>query len=300
MHFFENSKDTENRKRLLSAKKSAGNSMCFECKSVNPQFVSCSFGIFICVNCASLLRGLDTNMFCVKSITMDSFEERDIRKVERSGNFRFGVFLSKNGILQSGIPLNEKYDNLFAKSYRRRLANGVRRHDINQNMYLGFDNFEQYADGAIHQTRDRTLKDISGKTINSKETEFIVLDKPLGTENFQHCDGFSNCMSSRKKSDENNPAIATSTLTIEKFQNDPIGTISKSWVLLSDALYRSYEDFKGSVVQPTIENIQQRNLSNDLKRSLVHFNEKLHETPHLPHQIFSCFTGEDISPPESN
>ena len=68
----------------------------------------------------------------------------------------------------------------------------------------------------------------------------------------------------------------------------------------SDALYKSYEDFKGSVVQPTIENIQQRNLPNDIKRSFVHFNEKLHETPHLPSPVFSCFTGGDILPPEFN
>ena len=108
----------ENRKRLLRAKKAAGNNICFECKSVNPQFVSCSFGIFICVNCANLLRGMGTNIFCVKSITMDNFEEKDVRRVEKSGNNRFGSFLSKNGILQNGIPLREKYDNLFAKSYR--------------------------------------------------------------------------------------------------------------------------------------------------------------------------------------
>ena len=153
MRLFENSIDTENRKRLLRAKKFSGNNNCFECKSINPQFVSCSFGIFICVNCANILRGLDSNMFCVKSITMNNFEERDIRRVEKSGNFRFGSFLSKNGVAQNGVPLCEKYDNLFAKSYRRRLANEVHNNDINQNMYLGFSNFEQYTDCLLYTSR---------------------------------------------------------------------------------------------------------------------------------------------------
>ncbi|EJS42039.1 sps18p [Saccharomyces arboricola H-6] len=300
MHLFENSKDMENRKRLLSAKKSTGNNKCFECKSVNPQFISCSFGIFVCVNCANLLRGLDAKLFCVKSITMDSFEEKDIRRIEKSGNFRFGCFLSKNGILQNGISLREKYDNLFAKSYRRRLTNEVRGNDINQNMYLGFNNFEQYMDGAINQMRGRTLREISGNTLNSEGTEFILRGKASNPNNFHDCERFPNRLSVQKNLDENDVTSATSTLTIEKFQNDPIGTISKSWVLLSDALHKSYEEFKGSVVQPTIENIQQRNLTHDLRRSLVHFNEKLHETPNLPSPIFSCFTGEDILPSEFN
>lgn len=300
MRLFENSKDMENRKRLLRAKKAAGNNNCFECKSVNPQFVSCTFGIFICVNCANLLRGMGTNIFCVKSITMDNFEEKDVRRVEKSGNNRFGSFLSKNGILQNGIPLREKYDNLFAKSYKRRLANEVRSNDINQNMYLGFNNFQQYTNGATSQIRDRTLREISNNSNASEGAEFVLPEKVLGSDNFQDCERFPACLSSERNLDENNVTSATSTLTIEKFQNDPIGTISRSWVLLSDALYKSYEDFKGSVVQPTIENIQQRNLPNDIKRSFVQFNEKLHETPHLPSPVFSCFTGGDILPPEFN
>ncbi|CAI1673592.1 hypothetical protein SEUBUCD650_0N01260 [Saccharomyces eubayanus] len=300
MHLFDNSRDIENRKRLLCAKKVAGNNKCFECKSANPQFVSSSFGIFICVNCANLLRGLDANLFYVKSITMDSFEEKDIRKVEKSGNFRFGCFLSKNGIMQNGTPLRDKYDNLFAKSYRRRLNNEIRGKDINENMYLGFNNFEQYADGAINQNRGPALKEISGNIINSEGAEFVLPDKALGTRNFQDCERFPNRLRSREYQNDNDITSASSTLTIEKFQKDPIGTISKSWLLLSDALHKSYEDFKGTIVQPTIENIQQRNLSDDLKRSLVHFNEKFHETSHLPLPVFSCFTGEDILPSEFN
>ena len=176
----------------------------------------------------------------------------------------------------------------------------MRSNDINQNMYLGFNNFQQYTNGATSQIRDRTLREISNNSNASEGAEFVLPEKVLGSDNFQDCERFPACLSSERNLNENNVTSATSTLTIEKFQNDPIGTISRSWVLLSDALYKSYEDFKGSVVQPTIENIQQRNLPNDIKRSFVHFNEKLHETPHLPSPVFSCFTGGDILPPEFN
>jgi ADP-ribosylation factor GTPase-activating protein 1 len=53
--------------------KEPSNRYCFDCNSPYPKWASLNHGIYICLNCAGLHRGLGVQMSFVRSITMDNW-----------------------------------------------------------------------------------------------------------------------------------------------------------------------------------------------------------------------------------
>ncbi|KAL2458650.1 ADP-ribosylation factor GTPase-activating protein AGD7 [Abeliophyllum distichum] len=107
-------------RRLRELQSQPENKICMDCSQKNPQWASISYGVFMCLECSSKHRGLGIHISFVRSVTMDSWSEIQLKKMELGENERVNQF-----ILQYGIPeetnIVTKYNTNAASVYRDRI-----------------------------------------------------------------------------------------------------------------------------------------------------------------------------------
>jgi len=99
-----------------------GNKTCADCSNINPQWASVSYGILVCLECSGHHRALGVHLSFVRSVQMDSWTEKQMEAMERSGgNVALEKFLSSRGITKNW-PVAAKYGTKQAAYYRERLS----------------------------------------------------------------------------------------------------------------------------------------------------------------------------------
>jgi len=109
--------DVETRIRALP-----GNGTCADCSNISPQWASVTYGTLVCLECSGQHRSLGVHLSFVRSIQMDSWTEKQIMAMDKSGgNAKLVEYLQSKGIEQN-MQVAKKYNTPQAAYFKERLS----------------------------------------------------------------------------------------------------------------------------------------------------------------------------------
>jgi ADP-ribosylation factor GTPase-activating protein 1 len=88
---------------------------------VSPKWASVNNGIFVCLNCAGVHRGLGVNISFIRSLNMDTWDTKQIKFLQKGGNTRLRALMLEYNI-PNNVDIDLKY-NLNAVEFYRKLVN---------------------------------------------------------------------------------------------------------------------------------------------------------------------------------
>ncbi|CAI8501267.1 unnamed protein product [Hanseniaspora opuntiae] len=282
--------DPDNRRKLLKLQKVDGNKECVDCKNPQPQWASPKFGIFICFECAGVHRGLGVHISFVRSITMDQFKNDELKAMELGGNDKFDAYMQAHKI-DTKLPAKFKYDNPIAEEYKKKLKAEVNEEEYMETDHKDFDPSSLNAaaaaasdDTANGNTIITGTGDVikgSNSTNNSSTVSFL---EKMGKQNSERPDNLPPSKGGKYSGFGNTPPIDTTeskkgaSVTFDKLQKDPLGTLSSGWNIFSKAINKTVADVQENVIKPHVEQYNNGELQEEAMRAAQQFGSKLNET----------------------
>lgn len=107
----------QNQQTIKTLLKLEGNKSCADCKrNKHPRWASWNLGIFICIRCSGIHRGMGTHISRVKSVDLDAWTDEQLQSVLRWGNSRANKYWESK-LAPGHVPSDAKIENFIRTKY---------------------------------------------------------------------------------------------------------------------------------------------------------------------------------------
>ncbi|RGP77695.1 hypothetical protein FLONG3_4268 [Fusarium longipes] len=256
--------DPETRSKLAALQKESKNNICCDCNAPSPQWASPKFGIFICLSCAGVHRGLGVHISFVRSISMDAFKSSEIERMRLGGNEGWRSFFEEHeqtkmmGITWEDSTIAERYSGEVGEEWKERLSCKVEG--------------REYVPGAKKpaaapvKPASRTGTPMSG-SINRNESPAagsggkVKVDDQyfsrLGADNAARPDHLPPSQGGKYAGFGSTPAPSQSDndLGFGDFQKDAVATLTKGFGWFTSTVSKTAKTVNDGYIQPTAKQL---------------------------------------------
>ncbi|KAM7184148.1 hypothetical protein V8F33_013163 [Rhypophila sp. PSN 637] len=107
----------QNQATIKSLLKLEPNKVCADCKrNKHPRWASWNLGVFICIRCSGIHRGMGTHISRVKSVDLDSWTDEQLKSVLSWGNARANKYWEAK-LAPGHMPSEAKIENFIRTKY---------------------------------------------------------------------------------------------------------------------------------------------------------------------------------------
>ncbi|KAJ7479968.1 hypothetical protein B0H11DRAFT_2025997 [Mycena galericulata] len=106
-------------KTLRELVKRPENKLCADCKRNDPRWASWNLGVFLCIRCSGIHRGMGTHISKVKSVDLDVWTPEQMQSIQKWGNRLANLYWEAH--LKPGhIPPEHKMESFIRSKYESR------------------------------------------------------------------------------------------------------------------------------------------------------------------------------------
>lgn len=107
----------QNQLTLKSLVKLEANKVCADCKrNKHPRWASWNLGVFVCIRCSGIHRGMGTHISRVKSVDLDSWTDEQLQSMLNWGNARANKYWEAK-LAPGHMPSEAKIENFIRTKY---------------------------------------------------------------------------------------------------------------------------------------------------------------------------------------
>ncbi|KAI1454429.1 ArfGap-domain-containing protein [Annulohypoxylon moriforme] len=107
----------QNSQTIKSLLKLESNKICADCKrNKHPRWASWNLGVFICIRCSGIHRGMGTHISRVKSVDLDAWTDEQLQSILSWGNARANKYWESK-LAAGHVPSEAKIENFIRTKY---------------------------------------------------------------------------------------------------------------------------------------------------------------------------------------